>query len=77
MIGSFFGGTVSSDEALPDPAYEAVNPDYRVSDSPYLRYFDEEDCPTCWFEALEAHEVEDMEDPTAMEMYNVATGEIT
>jgi V8-like Glu-specific endopeptidase len=75
MVGSFFGGTVTSDEPTSDPAYDAVYPDYKVSDSEYLRWL--EDCPSCWVtEEAEWYEAEDIEDPTAVESYNVATGEI-
>gem|GEM_PF-3311502 len=56
-----------------DPAYNATNPDYRVSDSPYMRLADIED----WVPIIppEPREVKGIEDPTAVEIYDATTGD--
>ena len=75
MISSLFSVTVTADESLPDGAYGAINPAYRISDSPYLRLPDDmRDWPP--IVPPEPREVEDMEDPSAVEIYNVATREV-
>ncbi|HPJ83463.1 MAG TPA: CARDB domain-containing protein, partial [Methanothrix sp.] len=58
-----------------DTAYNATNPDYRISDSPYMRLTDIED----WIPITppEPREVEGIEGPTAVEIYDVATGDST
>ena len=80
MTSSFFCVTVTAVESTtaegtsgPDAAYGAINPDYRISDSPYLRLPDD---MLNWTPIVppEPREVEDMEDPSAVEVYNVATG---
>ena len=80
MLGSLLGITVAAVESTtaegtsgPDAAYGAINPDYRISDSPYLRLPDD---MLNWTPIVppEPREVEDMEDPSAVEVYNVATG---
>ena len=76
MLGSLFGGvTATAGDGEPDAAYGATNPDYRVSDSPYLRLPDDlKDYPP--IVPPEPHEAKDMEDPSAIEMYNTTTGEV-
>ena len=92
MIGSLFGVTVTAieiptaedltdmeiepvDESMPDGAYGAINPSYRTSDSPYLRLpIDMKDWPP--IVPPEPREIEGMEDPSAVEIYNTATGEV-
>jgi glutamyl endopeptidase len=84
MIGSLFCVTVTTaiestpveDSSAPDAAYSATNQDYRISDSPYLRLPDD---MLNWTPIVppEPHEVEDMEDPFAVEIYNAATQEVT
>jgi V8-like Glu-specific endopeptidase len=67
---------VMAEESAPDAAYGAVNPDYKPSDSPLLRIPDDK---LNWRPIVppEPREVEGMEDPTAVEIYEVATGEVT
>ena len=61
-------------EPMPDGAYGAINPSYRISDSPHLRLPDDmRNCPL--IVSPEPCEVDGIEDPTAVEMYNIATGE--
>jgi V8-like Glu-specific endopeptidase len=64
-----------ADESMPDDAYGAINPSYRISDSPLLRLPDD---MRGWPPVVppEPREVEEMEDPTAVEIYNIATGEM-
>jgi len=64
-----------ADEGLPDQAYGAINSTYRPSDSPLLRL--PEDMRT-WPSIVppEPREVGEMEDPTAVEIFNVATREV-
>jgi V8-like Glu-specific endopeptidase len=69
-------GPEPSDEAGPDPAYGATNPWHRVSDSPLLRLpEDMRDWPP--IEPSVPDKVVACEDPTAIEIHNVATGETT
>ena len=76
MLGSFFGVTAMAGDGEPDGAYGATNPDYRISDSHYLRLPDDlKDYPPVVPPV--PHEAKDMEDPSAIEMYNVTTGEVT
>ena len=64
-----------ADESLPDDAYGAINPTYRISDSPYLRLpEDMRDWPP--IPPPEPREVAEVEDPTAVEIYNAATREV-
>ena len=76
MVIIFTSITVAvADEGMPDDAYGAINPDYRPSNSTYLILPDELcDCPSMI--PPEPHEVDDMEDPSALEIYNIATKEI-
>jgi len=76
MVFIFTSITVAvADEGMPDDAYGAINPDYRPSNSTYLILPDELcDCPSII--PPEPHEVEDMEDPSALEIYNIASKEI-
>lgn len=61
-------------EPMPDGAYGTINPSYRISDSPHLRLPDDmRNCPL--IVSPEPREVDGIEDPTAVEMYNIATGE--
>ncbi len=64
---------VPADESVPDGAYGATNPSYRISDSPYLRLPDD---MKNWPPVVppEPREVEGMEDPTAVVIYNSTTG---
>ena len=64
----------SSNETAFDSAYNATNPEYRVSDSPFMRRSDLED----WRPIVppEPREVEDMVDPTAVEIYDVSTKDV-
>jgi glutamyl endopeptidase len=62
--------------AMPDRGYGAINPSYRISDSPCLQLPGD---MADWQPIVppEPHEVEGMRDPTAVEIYDVATGVIT
>ncbi|HSR32082.1 MAG TPA: hypothetical protein VLY63_16090, partial [Anaerolineae bacterium] len=66
------------DEAGRDPAVGAINPSYRVSDSPWLQVPEE---MLAWPQMMppEPGEVQavDLEDPTAVVVHNIATGETT
>jgi len=57
-----------------DSAYNATNPEYRASDSPFMRRSDLED----WRPIVppEPREVEDMVDPTAVEIYDISTKDV-
>ncbi len=60
-------------EAGPDPAYGATNPSYSMSDSPWLRLPDDMlDWPPV--EPSRPAEVIAVEDPTAVEIHDAATG---
>jgi hypothetical protein len=41
VMGLTIQSVAYADEGMPDKAYYASNPDYRVSDSPYLRIPDD------------------------------------
>ena len=58
-----------------DIAYNTTNPDYRISDSPYMRLTDIDD----WMPIIppESRRVETVNGPTAVEIYDVATGDTT
>jgi len=58
-----------------DPAYNVTNPDYRISDSPYMRLADIEN----WTPIVppEPRDVKGVEGPIAVEIYEMATGNST
>lgn len=67
--------STTESSSLPDPAYNATNPSYRISDSPYLRLSEDmKDWPP--MEATGPQEVVEAEDPTALELYDILTGEV-
>lgn len=67
--------TEPATDSTSDVAYGAINPDYRISDSPYLRLpADMRDLPSIF--PPEPHEVKGAENHTAGVIYNVATGEV-
>ncbi|MCK4312169.1 MAG: trypsin-like serine protease, partial [Candidatus Cloacimonetes bacterium] len=61
--------------SLPDGAYGAINPEYRPSDSPLLRLPKDK---RGWPPIIppKPKKVGDVDDPAALEIYNVATGEV-
>ena len=63
-------------EGLPDSAYGAINPSHQVSDSPLLRLSTDKMNWPAVLPPEPREPTEEVEDPTATQIYNVATGEV-
>jgi hypothetical protein len=80
MSSLLLGGASLAAEQVPDGEIDypqnETNFDYRVSESPYLRLSED---MLSWpaMESPETGSAVKSEDPTEVEIYNVATGEIT